>query len=192
MKKIFIYLVASIAILNLTSCNGKTDKTTATDQQVAATLPTVDEIIANAEKQVDSLVTFEGVCTHACKHGATKIFVMGSDDNNVIRVEAGELGSFDAKCVNSVVEITGNVREDRIDEAYLAQLEAEIKSQNAPQHGNGEAGCESDNAARGVKAQTIEGQIAEYRSKIADRKAKEGKDYLSFYYIEATSYNVKE
>lgn len=192
MKRIFVYLVASIAMLNFTSCNGKSDNSAASGQQAEEVLPTVDEILATAESKVDSLVTFEGVCTHACKHGATKIFVMGSDDNNVIRVEAGNLGSFDAKCVNSLVEITGNVREDRIDEAYLAQLEDEIKSQTLQQHGSGEAGCESDNAARGVKAQTIEGQIAEYRSKIAQRKEKEGKDYLSFYYIEAKSYNVKE
>ena len=42
---------------------------------------------------------------------------MGSDDTHVIRGEAGTLGAFDPKCVNSIVRVTGTLKEQRIDEA---------------------------------------------------------------------------
>lgn len=85
-------------------------------------------------------VTIEGVCTHTCKHGARKIFLMGSDDTQTIRVESGELGSFDPQCVNRVVRVTGRVDEERIDEAYLARWEAQVKAQTAEKHGTTEGG----------------------------------------------------
>ena len=35
-------------------------------------------------------------------------------------------------------------------------------------------------------------RIADFRAKIAERKAATGKDYLSFYYMEASSYEIAE
>lgn len=127
-------------------------------------------------------MTIEGVCTHTCKHGAKKIFLMGSDDTQVIRVEAGTLGAFDPKCVNSIVRVTGTLKEQRIDEAYLQNWEAQLKAQAAEKHGTGEAGCDSEKKARGETANSPEARIADFRAKIADRKAETGKEYLSFYF----------
>ena len=40
---------------------------------------------------------------------------MGTDDTQVIRIEAGEkIGSFKPECVNNVVRVTGTLVEDRI------------------------------------------------------------------------------
>ena len=74
---------------------------------------------------------------------------MGSDDTKTIRVEACKLGSFDSKCVNSIVEVKGTLVEDRIDEAYLQNWEKQLSAQT-------------------------------------------GKDYLSFYHVDAASYDIKE
>ena len=46
--------------------------------------------------------------------------------------------------------------------------------------------------ARGETASTPEARIADFRAKIAERKAATGKDYLSFYYMEASSYEIAE
>ena len=116
---------------------------------------------------------------------------MGSDDTQVIRVEAGTLGAFDPKCVNSIVRVTGTLKEQRIDEAFLQNWEAQLKAQAAEKHGDGEAGCESEKKARGETASTPEARIADFRAKIADRKANSGKEYLSFYFMEANSYEVE-
>ena len=45
--------------------------------------------------------------------------------------------------------------------------------------------------ARGETGNTPEERIADFRAKIAQRKADTGKDYLSFYYVEAQSYAIR-
>ena len=147
----------------------------------------VDNLLADAEKLTGGKVTVEGVCTHICRHGGRKIFLMGTDDTQVIRIEAGEkIGSFKPECVNNVVRVTGTLVEDRIDEAYLAEWELRLKDQIARQHGEGEAGCSAEHQARGESVASS----TEKRARIADRKAKEGKEYLSFYHVDGGSYEV--
>ena len=46
----------------------------------------VDNLLADAEKLTGGKVTVEGVCTHICRHGGRKIFLMGTDDTQVIRI----------------------------------------------------------------------------------------------------------
>ena len=163
---------------------------TATTEQTTGAME-IDDLLANAESLTDQEVTIEGVCTHACKHGATKIFLMGSDDTQTIRVEAAKLGSFDTKCVNSIVRVTGTLKEQRVDEAYLQQWESRLKAAAAEKHGEGEAGCSTEKKARGETANTPEARIADFRAKIAKRQAESGKPYLSFYYMEAANYEIQ-
>ena len=191
-KKLFMTAIAATA-LTLTACGNKVrnaDNVTTTEQ--TAGVLEVDSLLMRAEALTNQEVTIEGVCTHACKHGATKIFLMGSDDTQTIRVEAGELGSFDTKCVNSIVRVKGTLMEQRVDEAYLQQWEAKLKEAAAEKPGEqGEGGCSTEKKARGETANTPEARIADFRAKIADRQAKEGKAYLSFYYMQASSYEIQ-
>ena len=95
--------------------------------------------------------------------------------------------------MNNLVRVTGTLVEDRIDEAYLAEWEREVKDQLAEQHGEGEAGCSAEQQARGESvASSVGERIAGFRARIADRKAKEGKEYLSFYHVEGGNYEVLE
>ena len=50
----------------------------------------------------------------------------------------------------------------------------------------------TEKKARGETGNTTEERIADFRKKIAERKAKTGKDYLSFYFVEAESYKILE
>ena len=125
-------LVASMALvaLTLSACSGNSKNAASaenTEVQTAAVM-SVDDLLARADSLVGQQVNFQGVCTHTCKHGATKMFMMGSDDTKTIRVEAGKLGAFDTKCINSMVEVTGTLVEQRIDEAYLQNWEAQLKA----------------------------------------------------------------
>lgn len=148
----------------------------------------IDDLLAGADSLAGKEVWIEGVCTHACKHGARKIFLMGSDDTQTIRVESGRLGKFDPQCVGNIVRVKGILQEQRVDEAYLNDWEEQLRAQSVEQHGTTEAGCESEKKARGETAATAEGRIADFRRKIAERNATEGKTYLSFYFVEALSY----
>ena len=188
-------LVAFMAFSALTfsacSNNKKNDTQQASEATSSAAL-SIDEVLASADSLAGKEVTIQGICTHTCKHGATKIFLMGSDDTKTIRVEACKLGSFDSKCVNSIVEVKGTLVEDRIDEAYLQNWEKQLSAQTEKQHGDGEAGCDTEKKARGETGNTAQERIADFRAKIAQQKAQTRKDYLSFYDVEAASYDIKE
>ena len=176
------------------SCGGNAS-TKAKTRQTEAARPAaleIDELLASADSLAGKTDTIEGVCTHTCRHGARKIFLMGSDDTQTVRVESGELGSFDPQCVNRIVRVTGTLDEQRVDEAYLAAWEEQTKAQTGERHGTTEAGCDAEKAARQETGATVAERIADFRAKIAARKAAEGKDYLSFYYVTATSYEIEQ
>jgi hypothetical protein len=70
---------------------------------------------------------------------------MGSDDTQTIRIEAGKVGKFDQKCVNSLVKVTGVLVEQRVDEAYLENWENQLKAATAEKHGDSDAaGCSTE------------------------------------------------
>lgn len=151
----------------------------------------IDQLLLSADSLNGQKVNIEGLCTHICRHGGGKIFLMGSDDTQTIRVEAGKLGSFDNQCVNQIVQVEGILTEQRIDEAYLQQWEEQIKTNTAEKHGEDEGGCSTEKKARGEKGNTAQERINDFRNRIAKRQAAEGKAYLSFYFVEATAYHIK-
>ena len=55
-----------------------------------------------------------------------------------------------------------------------------------------EAGCDAEKAARQETGNSVQERIADFRARIAARKAAEGKEYLSFYYVTASSYEIQQ
>lgn len=193
--KIKSFLILATALV-MVACGGNTSNKSNNEEAEAvaatATAMDIDALLASAEELAGKEVEIEGICTHICSHGGRKIFLMGSEDTKTIRIEAGELGAFDQKCVNSIVKVKGILNEERIDEAYLKQWEALNAANAAEEHGDGEGGCSTEKAARGETGNTVEERIAGFRARIAERKASEGKEYLSFYFVLATAYEVVE
>lgn len=143
------------ALVTTTSCGNRNKQSQSEKTELAAPAAlSVDNLLAHADSLANREVTIEGICTHTCKHGATKIFPMGSDDTKTIRVEAGPLGSFDTKCINAIVTVTGTLKEQRVDEAYLQNWESKLKAQTEKSHGETAAGCDSEKKARGETANT--------------------------------------
>ncbi len=201
MKKIKLMCALPLmaGALLMTSCQGnkqaqQTEDSTQTEVTEAVPTLDVDKLMAEAETLVGKTVTVEGLCTHICAHGGCKIFLMGSDENHTIRIEATDAfgGSFSKDCVNANVSVTGKVMETRIDETALVKMETESAEATGEKHGNGEAGCASEQKAMQEKAaNSIKERVADFRKRIAEEKAKSGKEYLSFYYVEADSYEIK-
>lgn len=195
MRKIFCCAAVVLAAFALTGCgnNAGNNKAATEAADTQASAMEVDALLAEAETLAGKEVAVEGVCTHICQHGGKRIFLMGTDDTKVIRVEAGgKVGSFKPECVNNIVRVEGRMVEDRIDEAYLTEWEQQLNEAEAEEHGSSDgAGCTAEQQARGesVTADTKQ-RIADFRARIADRKAKEGKEYLSFYHIEGDEYEV--
>lgn len=179
--------------LGLASCGDDNNKSKeqASAEEVAPAALEVDQVLADLDSLVGDTIEIEGICTHICKHGGGKIFLMGSDDTKTLRVEAGEsIGSFPQETVNSIVRVTGVLVEDRIDEDYLAQWEAQIADQ--AKETQGEGGCAADMKANAeAEANSVRERIANFRSRIAERTEKEGKPYVSLYHIEGLSYEIR-
>lgn len=194
MNKNFILVAFAVTSLFAVSCSGaKSSDSAQTKSEISApSVMDVDKVLASASSLVNQEIELDGICTHICKHGGRKIFLMGSDDTKTIRIEGGEVGKFDQKCVNSIVKVKGYLREQRIDEAYLQKWEEQVKSTNAESHGESAAGCSTEKKARGEEGNTVEARIADFRSRIAAAKEKSGKDYLSFYHIDATAYEIQQ
>ncbi len=189
MRKINLLLLALVSIMAFANCTGNKQQTAEADAM--QTPISVDEILAKAEQEADNMVVVEGLCTHICSHGGKKLFLMGDDDSNTIRVESNDaLGAFKSDYVNSIVKVKGKLKEERIDEAYLVNWEAQIAEDTVEEHGDGE-GCETEQKAQGQDIVTNDaGRIKDFRTKIAIRNETEGKNYLSFYYIAADEYTI--
>ena len=188
--KLMMAALLVAACFTMMSCGGGKKQTQAAEEVAMS----IDEVMEKAAGLVEQTVVIEGVCTHTCSHGAKKMFLVGSDDSKTLRIEAGELGAFDTKVVNNVVTVKGIIKEERIDEAYLQDWEARLKTQTEEKHGDGdgEGGCDTEKNARGETANTTEGRIADFRAKIAAEKETTGKEYLAFYHVVANSYEINE
>ncbi len=199
-KSIFLSAVAFIGIALATSCTGKSQNE-AVEETVTVS---VDSVVANPETYLNDTIAIEGVVSHLCAHGGKKAFLLGSDENTMIRCDATpEMGgAFPAECVQKPIKVTGVVVESRLTEEDVKQFEAQHAEQVkmvAEQAGAEEAaavdqaaeGCETERKAQGQgDIDSFAAQIADYRARIAERAEKEGKPYLSSYYIVANSYEI--
>lgn len=198
-KSFFISALACIGMLMASSCGNKAENTVEESEALS-----VDTVVANPESFVGDTIVVEGVVSHLCKHGGKKAFLLGSDENTMIRCEATpEMGGyFPQETIHKPMKVTGVVVESRMTEETVQQIEAQHAEQVkmiAEQAGEEQAaavdkaaaGCETERKAQGQgEIESFAAQMADYRARIAERAEKEGKPYLSSYYIVATAYEV--
>ena len=99
-------------------------------------------------------------------------------------------GAFSPECVGKTLKVTGVVCEQRIDEEAVKAMEARYAEASKAEQTH--EACDTEKKAAGqADIATFEGRMADYREKIAKRNEAEGKAYLSFYYLNATSYEVE-
>jgi len=154
----------------------------------------LDTLIAKADNFIEKNVAFSGTVTHVCKHGGQKLFVFGSSEENSIKVAVGEnYSEFPVELEGSTVEMQGVLKEQRIDETYLAEWEAEIKNGTTDEteaqeveegeHHEGEA--HKMEKSHEKNSEDFE-KIAELRKKIEESE----KGYLSNFSVECVNYKV--
>ena len=124
-------LVSLFAFL-LISCGGqkKQEQTTVNQPKTEVVVLSVDDLYENAADMVDKVVIVTGTVMHVCKQGGGRCFLMGSNEDINIRVEAGEkIGAFNQEQMGSELEIVGVFKEVR--------TEADAHNP-AGEHGEGE------------------------------------------------------
>jgi len=111
MKK--IALIGLVAIL-FVSCGQQTKKQESKSEsaQVEAIALTVDQVLDQAPELADQEVLVKGTVMHVCQQGGQRCFLMGSNEDITIRIEAGEkIGAFSQELMGSELEIAGVLKE---------------------------------------------------------------------------------
>ncbi|MGL5919581.1 MAG: hypothetical protein ACRCZQ_03650, partial [Bacteroidales bacterium] len=155
MKTLKLFVSVILCTATFAACSGNQSKNTETSVNTVEIQKTeVDDILSNGAQYAGKEVAIEGICSHRCKHGGGKMFVMGNDNSNIIRIESSETsGKFPTEVTNALVQVKGTVAEERIDEAYLQNWESKL-GEETKQHGESEAGCSTEKAARKESAKT--------------------------------------
>jgi hypothetical protein len=174
-----LILIASLALL-VAACGGGDD---GNEQSAAAPVPvTVAGFNANPADFVGKTVVVTGTVDHVCKHGGKRMFIMGDDPADRVKIESGDaISAFDVALEGSDVRVVGIVRVQEMDEAYLDSWEAEATTA-ADGHGEGEAG--EEHAGEGGDHAGDLQQIAHLRQQLADS----GEETLAFYHLDCVSY----
>ena len=130
MKKIL--LMMAVALVVFTACQKQA--------QEAQVVYSIDEVYAQADSLVGDTICFQGICSHLCKHGGRKAFLMGSDESRILRVEGAQMGNFAPECINNIVRVRG----------ILHAVEV-APEENVPddglKHGADDNGCETEKKA---------------------------------------------
>ncbi|MBI9054062.1 MAG: hypothetical protein JEY96_09625 [Bacteroidales bacterium] len=180
-KALGIIAIAAV----MASCGNKEQKKEACcDKEIAKV--TVDQVMENMQTYVDKDLVIVGTVNHVCAHGGKRMFIMGENPDVAIKITPNEdIGVFEKELEGSHVVVTGVLKELRIDEAYVANLEAEIAEggDNEAVHDHSGGKHEEEEAEDEKKA-----QFKAMRTEIAESE----NGYYSQFWIEATKFEVKE
>lgn len=169
------------------SCGNKEEKPThpAGEEDKAIALVTVDQVMGDIQAYVDKNIQIGGMVNHICAHGGKRMFMIGTDPEVAIKITPNEeIGIFEKELEGSNVLVTGIVKELRIDEEYVKNLENELASGSDNEaihdHSAGKHDEEADNEKKA--------QIDAMRSHIAETE----NGYYSQYWIEASKFEIKD
>jgi len=181
-KVLGILTVAAIMV----SCGNKEQKKEACcDKEM--TKVTVEQVMENMQTYVDKDIVIVGTVNHVCSHGGKRMFIMGENPDVAIKIIPNEeMGVFEKELEGSHVIVTGILEELRIDEAYVANLEAELTEggDNEAVHDHSGGTHEEEAEAENEKKTQIEAM----RTQIAESE----NGYYSQFWIVASKFEVKE
>lgn len=189
MKKNVLILFVLVGLL--VACTNSQKKAEKDGSEETVTL-SVNDFTSKAGDYVGQEIVIKGTVSHVCKHGGKRMFIFDDNEDNRVKIETGEgISSFDASLEGSDIEVKGVLKELVIDETYLTEWELEVneemnnpKADTAASAGH-ESGGLGESADQGEHISALE-SIENYRKQIKES----GKDHLSFYSVECTSYEL--
>ncbi|MBI9064552.1 MAG: OB-fold nucleic acid binding domain-containing protein [Marinilabiliaceae bacterium] len=124
MKKITYYLGIALIFAACNSTQKKSDQTAEAgcdskneakteaccSKDAKTTEATVDAIFSTPDKFVDKTVSLKGRVVHTCKKSGKKMFLAGTDENKLVRIEAGDdISRFEESLEGEIVVATGKL-----------------------------------------------------------------------------------
>jgi hypothetical protein len=178
MKKISISILLISALL--IACNStKSVKTEAIPVKIS-------EIKAKAPELMGKLISLTGMVAHVCRESGKRLF-LGEESFKVLATNM--VPTFKVEWEGSDIIASGYLKEDRIDETYLANWEKEL--QDGAKVALKEATHTYDAEAKGLDESAIVTQMDQIKG-YRDQIAAGGKGYISFYSLEVESIIEKE
>jgi hypothetical protein len=194
--------VLAVCLLALAACQGNEAQI---EEQEAIAL-SIEEFNADQEIYEGKLLAVSGTVEHVCKHGGKRMFIMGEDPEQRVKIETtDDVGPFAMELEGSDVAVEGIVQVLKVDHAYLDNWEEEVRlnfeeqkseeshvecEHDSEHEGEDEhkgedthAGEEDDHHHHSSLEETLK-QIESLRQKLAESE----KGYLGFYSLECKSY----
>ena len=166
MKHLFLFTFLSLVLF---SCSGN-------KKQAEVTTFELDELLAVAENHLEDTLTVVGYVTHTCVHSGQRCFIVGESQKVSLRVEAtGEIGGFDSELVGAKLSIKGILKENRLSQEYINEMENEVKQLE-----------QEDGSAETCAAELS--NINDMRNWMQENN----KDYYVIYYMDGLSYEKLE
>ncbi|MDR2038977.1 MAG: hypothetical protein LBQ60_13725 [Bacteroidales bacterium] len=177
MKQIIIVFAALMMIS--VSCNNAKQSSAGQADIKSATETVqwidVDTLLSVAESHINKPIIVHGFVTHTCKHAGKRCFITGEDQKYTIRVEAkGDIGGFNRELVGSKLSINGILKERRLTQTEIADMESGVNEKMKKEDGS---------------AETCAAELANI-NQMKDWMKEHGKDYYSIYFIDGTNYEV--
>jgi len=134
----------------------------------------VSEILDRPENYVNNEITVQGMVVHVCQHGGKKLHVSEAGSDQKLRIKAGEnMSPFEREIEGSMVQITGEYTEERIDQDYIDKLK-KGDSEEHHDHAEEEAEEESKNG---------HGVSEEYINELKEKIENSEEGYISEYWL---------
>lgn len=183
-------LLILIGLALFISCSGpKNQKKDAKSAELTAL--TVEEIQAQGKELLGKEVVVKGTVTHVCKESGARCFVMGANEENSIRIEAGKIGSFSQEQMGSDIKVRGILRAVKLDAEDVAEMEKSAAAGESANKGHalGHDG-QSMHAVDGGKHDSLTQakKLAEMSEKLAESK----EAYVPVYYLDGVELLAEE
>ena len=109
MKKNALLIIIAFLMF---ACGQQAKKQEAKTVEKEAVVLSIDEVLEQAIDLADKEVIVKGTVMHVCKQGGERCFLMGSNEDVTIRIEAGEkIGAFNQEQMGSDLQIVGVLKE---------------------------------------------------------------------------------
>lgn len=130
MNKIISIFVFAAVLIFTNACNEtkqKNENQTDTVENSTNYL-SVDDVFAQGDSLANKIINVEGVIEHVCKHTWKRFKIIGSNENQFIKIELGDkFPTVDASIMGKKVKVTGKLIPIKMDETAMMKWEETMK-----------------------------------------------------------------
>ncbi len=160
------------------------------EQQNEKTPIRITKLLNEPGNYLDKPITTIGIVDHVCRHSGKKMVIFEDKPDQSLHVMASnKVKQFKAEVMGNNVVVKGIFKENRIPKSRLLEYKKTFQGKDhVDVHGNENVKVKKEEEEKKHQRQSREKSIDNMLAAIE----KSGKDYYSTYYIQCSSYSIKE